>query len=331
MGCIMKNILVVGGAGYIGSHVIRELLDFGYEPVVYDNLTTGHAWAVPEKYLIVGELSHEAALNRVFEIHHFDAVMHFASSIQVGESVESPLAYYRNNVATTLVLLDVMRKNDVDKFVFSSTAAVFGTPAQSPIREDSPLCPENPYGHSKLMVEQILADCERAWGLKSAVLRYFNAAGAHPDGNIGEAHNPESHLIPLILQVAQGKREFVTINGADYPTQDGTCIRDYIHVCDLASAHILALESLLESAGSIVCNLGNGTGYSINEVIDVCRMITGHPIPIRIGKRRLGDPSALVASSEKVRAKLGWKPMYADLESIVKTAWNWHTNNPYGF
>ncbi len=318
------KILVVGGAGYIGSHVVRELLENGYDPLVYDNLSTGHRWAVPEDRLIVGDLADEQHLNELFEQYRVEAVMHFASFIQVGESVVAPLAYYRNNVANTLTLLEAMRSHAVNKFVFSSTAAVYGTPDEIPIREESPLHPENPYGHSKLMVEQILRDCQHAWGLQSAIMRYFNAAGAHPDGSIGEAHQPESHLIPLILQVALGVRDVISVNGVDYPTPDRTCVRDYIHVSDLASAHILALAAILAGGKTTVCNLGNGAGYSINQVIEVCRKVTGHPIPVRFGERRAGDPATLVASAEKMRHDFGWSPRYADLETIVATAWRWH-------
>lgn len=320
----MGKVLVVGGAGYIGSHVVRELVVGKLDCLVYDNLSTGHSWAVPHEILVVGELSDEAKLDELFTAHPIDAVMHFASSIQVGESVVSPLAYYRNNVSTTLTLLEVMRRHNVNKFVFSSTAAVFGTPAEVPISEDAPLHPENPYGHSKLMVEQVLADCQRAWGLQSAILRYFNAAGAHQDATIGEAHNPESHLIPLLLQVALGKRESITINGTDYATLDGTCVRDYIHVSDLASAHIMALKHLVAGGETMICNLGNGEGYSIQQVIEVCRKVTRHPIPTCIGERRTGDPAVLVASSEKMRREFGWQPSFPDLESIVATAWKWH-------
>lgn len=318
------NILVVGGAGYIGSHMVQELISEGFDPLVFDNLSTGHSWSVPEGRLLQGDLSDRERLREVFATHSFDAVMHFASFIQVGESVQEPLKYYQNNVANTLNLLEAMREAEVKRFVFSSTAAVYGTPDSVPISEASPLRPENPYGHSKLMIEQVLADCEKAWGLRSARLRYFNAAGAHPDEAIGEAHNPESHLIPIILQVALGQREFITVNGDDYPTPDGTCIRDYIHVCDLASAHTLALRALLDGSDSMVYNLGNGTGYSIQEVIEVCREVTGHPIPVKIGTRRAGDPATLVASSEKITKELGWKPRYADLRTIVETAWSWH-------
>ncbi|MBI5483146.1 MAG: UDP-glucose 4-epimerase GalE [Deltaproteobacteria bacterium] len=325
------KILVVGGAGYIGSHMVRELIDKGFDPLVYDNLSTGHSWAVPEGSLIEGDLADTAALNRLFETVNIRAVMHFASSIQVAESVVEPLKYYRNNVANTLNLLAAMRQNGVKRIVFSSTAAVYGSPLSVPISEQAPLNPENPYGRSKLMVEQVLADCDHAWGLKSAVLRYFNAAGAHPSAAIGEAHTPESHLIPIMLQVASGRRESVTIYGTDYPTRDGTCIRDYIHVCDLASAHSLALEALLDDSGSFVCNLGNGLGYSIQEVMEVGRAVTGHPIPVSIGQRRPGDPALLVASADKMRSEFGWKPRFADLPSIIGTAWKWHQNNGYGF
>ncbi len=318
------KILVVGGAGYIGSHMVRELIAEGFDPLVFDNLSTGHEWAVPDGRLLQGDLADRKRLHEIFAAHSFDAVMHFASFIQVGESVQEPLKYYRNNVANTLNLLEAMRDAGVTRFVFSSTAAVYGTPDTVPICEDAPLHPENPYGHSKLMIEQVLADCERAWSLRSARLRYFNAAGAHPDRRIGEAHDPESHLIPIILQVALGKREVITINGEDYPTPDGTCTRDYIHVCDLASAHTLALRALLDGRESMVYNLGNGTGYSIRQVIDVCREVTGHPIPIAVGPRRAGDPAALVASSEKITRELGWKPRYAELRMIVETAWEWH-------
>lgn len=320
------KLLVVGGAGYIGSHMVRELLDNGHDPVVFDNLSTGHEWAVPSGRLVRGDLADRAALTRLFSEHAFEAVFHFASFIQVGESVTRPLKYYQNNVANTLNLLEAMEEAGVRRFVFSSTAAVYGTPKDTPITETAALRPENPYGRSKLMMEQILADCERAWGLKSAVLRYFNAAGAHPSAEIGEAHEPESHLIPLILQVALGKREFITINGDDYATPDGTCIRDYIHVCDLARAHTLALQALLQGGESRTYNLGNGKGYSIREVIDVCRKVTGHPIPERRGARRDGDPAALVASSERIVSELGWCPRYGELEAIVESAWRWHKN-----
>ena len=321
------KVLVVGGAGYIGSHMVRELVEKGHDPLVFDNLSTGHADAVPEGRLVVGDLADKEHLRQLFSKNRFDAVMHFASFIQVGESVTAPLKYYSNNVANSLNLLSAMHAAEVKRFVFSSTAAVYGTPETVPIREDSPLRPENPYGRSKLMLEEILADCERAWGLLSACLRYFNAAGAHPSGTIGERHNPESHLIPIILQVALGQREFITIYGDDYATPDGTCIRDYVHVCDLAEAHTLALKQLFRGKKRMLYNLGNGRGYSINEVIDVCRRITGHPIPFKIGSRRAGDPAMLVASSEKITKELGWKPRFASLESIVESAWKWNSAN----
>ncbi len=325
------KILVVGGAGYIGSHIVLELLHKGYDPVVYDNLSTGHLWAVPNGRLIQGELADFVTLNNVFKTNQIQAVMHFASSIQVAESVEAPLKYYQNNVANTLNLLAAMQQNNVKRIVFSSTAAVYGTSASVPIPEHALLNPENPYGRSKLMVEQILADCDQSWGLKSGILRYFNAAGAHPTAAIGEAHTPESHLIPILLQVACGRREFLTIHGTDYPTKDGTCVRDYIHVCDLATAHSLALDALLDDSDSFVCNLGNGLGYSIQEVIEVGRSLTHHPIPVRIGQRRQGDPSILVASADKMRSEFGWSPQFADLSAIIGSAWEWHKNNVHGY
>jgi len=319
------KILVVGGAGYIGSHTVRALLESGYDPVVFDNLSTGHAWAVPEGRLVRGDLADSAGLEELFAAHRFDAVMHFASFIQVGESVTAPLKYYHNNVANTLNLLGAMERHGVRRFVFSSTAAVYGTPRQVPIPEGAPLTPQNPYGHSKLMMEQILSDCGRAWGLEYGCLRYFNAAGAHPSREIGEAHQPESHLIPIILQVALGERPHITVNGDDYRTPDGTCVRDYVHVCDLADAHVLAVEALLAGRGSLTCNLGNGTGYSVREVLEVCRRVTGHPIPAVVGTRRAGDPDVLVASSVRMMGEYGWRPRYAALEEIVRTAWNWHS------
>lgn len=318
------KVLVVGGAGYIGSHVVRDLIDNGYDPIVFDNMSSGHEWAISNKILVRGDLADKEGIWKLFATHQFEAVMHFASFIQVGESVADPLKYYDNNVANTINLLSLMKKAGVNKFVFSSTAAVYGTPDTVPIYENALLHPENPYGRSKLMVEEILADCEIAWGLQSARLRYFNAAGAHPSGEIGEAHNPESHLIPIILQVPLGQRDFININGVDYDTPDNTCVRDYIHVCDLASAHTLCLKALLQGKGSMVYNLGNGKGYSIKEVIDVCRKVTGHAIPVKLGPRRAGDPAILVASSEKIVGELGWLPQHPELDTIVETAWKWH-------
>ncbi len=314
----------MGGAGYIGSHMVRELLDKGYDPVVFDNLSTGHADAVPQGRLVIGDLANAEGLQRLFETHDFAAVMHFASFIQVGESVIDPLKYYHNNVSNSINLLSAMEKAGVKRLVFSSTAAVYGTPSVVPIAESANLQPENPYGRSKLMLENVLTDCELAWGLKSACLRYFNAAGAHPSAEIGERHNPESHLIPIVLQVALGQREYVTVNGDDYATPDGTCIRDYIHVCDLVAAHSLALAKLMHEGESMIFNLGNGKGYSINEVIEHCRKVASHPIPVKMGPRRVGDPATLVAASDKAKNELGWKPKFAALESIVESAWKWH-------
>ncbi len=318
------KILVVGGAGYIGSHMVRELLDKGYDPVVFDNLSTGHADAVPQGRLVIGDLANAEGLQRLFETHDFAAVMHFASFIQVGESVIDPLKYYHNNVSNSINLLSAMEKAGVKRLVFSSTAAVYGTPSVVPIAESANLQPENPYGRSKLMLENVLTDCELAWGLKSACLRYFNAAGAHPSAEIGERHNPKSHPIPIVLQVALGQREYVTVNGDDYATPDGTCIRDYIHVCDLVAAHSLALAKLMHEGESMIFNLGNGKGYSINEVIEHCRKVASHPIPVKMGPRRVGDPATLVAASDKAKNELGWKPKFAALESIVESAWKWH-------
>ena len=317
-------MLVVGGAGYIGSHTVRELLDAGIDTTVLDNLSAGHDWAVPEDILVKGDLGDEIFLDNLFSRQDFDAVMHFASFIQVGESVVNPLKYYSNNVGNTINLLQVMERHSIKKFVFSSTAAVYGCPDETPITEEARLGPLNPYGLSKLMVENILKDCERAWGLKSAILRYFNAAGAHISGKIGEAHEPETHLIPLLIQTALGKRDFITIYGSDYPTRDGTNVRDYIHVTDLALAHILALRALGDNKPSIVYNLGNGIGYSNLEVIEVVKRVTGVNFSVIFGDRRPGDPSTLVASSARIVRELGWNPKFNELETIVETAYKWH-------
>lgn len=319
------KVLVVGGAGYIGSHMVHELLKSGYDPIIFDNLSTGHAWAVPAERLVRGDLADRHKLSQLFSENKFDAVLHFASFIQVGESVLEPIKYYQNNVANTLNLLEAMQNAGVKRIVFSSTAAVYGNPLELPITEKALLQPENPYGRSKLMVEAILADCRSSWGLESAILRYFNAAGAHPMGGIGEAHEPESHLIPLILQVALGGRDCITINGDDYDTPDGTCVRDYIHVCDLVHAHTLALQALMNGKCSMVYNLGNGMGYSIREVLEICRRVTGHPIPQISGLRREGDPAILVASAQKIMSELEWNPEFSSLEDIVSSAWKWHS------
>lgn len=318
-----SSVLVIGGCGYIGSHVVRALLERGDNVIVVDNLSTGHPWAVPEKILVRGDLGDRSFLSGVFSTHHIHTVLHFASFIQVGESVQEPLKYYDNNLARTVCLLDAMKAAGVRRFIFSSTAAVYGTPDSVPIREGARLHPENPYGRSKLMVEDILRDCGRAFGFDTIVLRYFNASGAHPSGEIGEAHDPESHLIPLVLQVANGRRDFITVNGNDYDTHDGTCIRDYIHVCDLAEAHLLALDSLLRNGGNRTYNLGNGSGYSVREVIEACCQVTGRKVVTKLGARRSGDPSILVASSEVAKAELGWQPRFFQLEKIVEDAWRW--------
>lgn len=318
------QILVIGGAGYIGSHMVRDLLETGYEVLVLDDLSKGNRDLLPGGEFIEGDLGDRALLDHLLSEHRIDAVMHFAAYSLVGESVTRPLSYYSNNVAATLNLLQAMVKHQVGAFIFSSSAAVYGEPVEIPICEDHPCNPTNPYGNTKLTVERMLRDCDEAYGLKYASLRYFNAAGAHPSGDIGERHNPESHLIPLILKVALGEREDIKVFGTDYPTADGTCVRDYIHVNDLCSAHILALEAILDGADSTVYNLGNSKGYSVRDVIETARVVTGHPIPAIEEGRRAGDPAVLVADSEKIRRELGWRPTYEDLETIVRTAWNWH-------
>jgi len=318
-----KVILVTGGAGYIGSHVVKELGREGYRPLVYDNLSTGHRWAIKGDELIEGDLGDE---RRVEEILHKEkplAVMHFAASALVGESVERPELYFRNNVINSFNLLEAMLACGVKRFIFSSSAAVYGNPLQVPIVEDHPLAPVNPYGEGKVFVERALRWYEQAHGLSYISLRYFNAAGADPDSELGEAHDPETHLIPRVLDVAMGKMPFIEIYGTDYDTPDGTCIRDYIHVADLAQAHILALEALLNGAQSRAYNLGNQRGFSVKEVVDVVRAVASHPIPVRESSRRQGDPPVLVASSERIKKELGWKPRYDDLKTIVGTAWGW--------
>lgn len=319
------KILVVGGAGYIGSHMVKRLLQGGAEVVTLDNLSGGYRDAICGGAFVYGDIADTRLLNRVFSTHSFAAVMHFASYIQVGESVQEPSKYYQNNVSNTLNLLDVMIAFDVKKFIFSSTAAIFGEPQYTPIDENHPKDPINPYGRSKWMVEQALSDYDRAYGLKSACLRYFNAAGADPDGEMGERHDPETHLIPLVLQAASGRRAQIRVFGRDYETPDGTCIRDYIHVTDLAEAHWLALEHLLGGGDSCAFNLGNGNGFSVQEVIDVARQVTSKPIACEDEARRAGDPARLVADSRKIREQLGWQPRYADLANIIADAWRWET------
>lgn len=326
------NVLVTGGAGYIGSHTVRALMSQGHTVIVYDNLTKGHKSSVPEGVpLVKGDTGDREKLGKVFADYAIDAVVHFAAFSLVGESATQPSIYYHNNVLNTLVLLDTMLQYNIKKFVFSSTAAVYGEPTQIPITEECIKAPTNVYGTSKLMVEKILESYDRAYGLNYISLRYFNAAGAHPTDNIGEDHTPESHLIPLVLQVALGQRPAIQVFGTDYPTIDGTCIRDYIHVCDLAEAHVLALQALDEGAASNVFNLGNGQGFSVRQVIDVAREVTGHEIPFVEVSRREGDPAVLIASSDKIRKALSWQPRYGDLETIIRTAWEWHRNNPQGF
>jgi len=320
----MNNILVCGGAGYIGSHMIKNLSRSGYQTIAFDNLSQGHRDAVLTGQFIEGDLANIESLERLFSEHSFDLVMHFASSIQVGESVQNPSKYYKNNFQNSQNLLDIMVRHNVLNFVFSSTAAIFGDPEYVPIDEMHPKQPINPYGRSKLMVEEILADYERAYGMKSVCLRYFNAAGADPEGKLGERHDPETHLIPLVLQVASGRREKITIFGKDYDTPDGTCIRDYIHVDDLCSAHMLALEYLMQDGGgSKSYNLGNGNGFSVLEVIQMAEEVCGQPIATEIVDRREGDPSSLVANPGLIMNEFGWSPEHSTLEMIIRHAWLW--------
>ena len=324
---IKKKILVVGGAGYIGSHMVKMLLSRGYEVVVFDNLSSGYRDAVLGGTFVPGDLVDQDHLNSVFEIQQPDAVMHFASSIQVGESIIRPDLYYRNNVSNTIHLLDAMLAHDVKHIIFSSTAAIFGEPEYVPINEAHPKVPLSPYGRSKLMVEQILEDYDKAFGLKSVCLRYFNAAGADPEGLLGERHDPETHLIPLILQAASGRRENIRVFGRDYNTPDGTCVRDYIHIVDLCSAHLQALEYLSRGGLSDRFNLGNGEGFSVQQVIDAAEKVTGLKINVINGSRREGDPAKLVADASRARKELGWKPEYIDLEEILSHAWIWEKNH----
>ena len=325
-------ILVLGGAGYIGSHTALELVKAGNEVVIADNLVTGYRKAIPEgAKFYEGDLRDSDFLDNLFHQEKIDAVIHFAAYSLVGESVTNPLKYYDNNLCGTKVLLEAMVKNNVDKIVFSSTAATYGEPENIPILETDRTCPTNPYGETKLAMEKMFKWTAEAHGLRYVSLRYFNACGADESGEIGEAHTPESHLIPLILQVPNGKRETISIYGTDYDTPDGTCIRDYIHVTDLAQAHILAVQYLNNGGESDIFNLGNGVGYSVREVIETARKVTGHPIPATETSRRAGDPARLVASSEKAKSVLGWKPVHDSLEEIISSAWNWHKNHPNGY
>lgn len=318
-------ILVTGGAGYIGSHTVRRLRKKGYDVVVYDNLSKGHRWAVKDAELVVGDILDYARVCEVIKKYGIDSVIHFAAYSLVGESMQDPQMYYVNNVSGTISLLRAMINCGVKKIVFSSTAAVYGEPEEVPIKEDSRLNPTNVYGRTKLMIESILRDYDMAYGLKYVALRYFNAAGADDKGDIGEDHTPETHLIPLVLKAAKGEREDIKIFGTDYNTPDGTCVRDYIHVNDLADAHVLALESLKEGRSNVY-NLGNGNGFSVKQVIEVAEKVTGKSINKVESDRRPGDPAVLIASSEKIRKELGWRPVYTDLEKIIQTAWDWELN-----
>lgn len=323
------NILIAGGAGYIGSHMVKRLGQLGCSVTTLDNLSSGHRNAVLYGDFVQGDLADKVLLANLLQPGRFDAVMHFASFIQVGESVQQPAMYYQNNVTYTLHLLDAMRAAGVQRFIFSSTAATFGEPQYTPMDERHPQQPINPYGRSKLMVEQILEDYDRAYGLKSVCLRYFNAAGADPDGQLGERHDPETHLIPLVLQAASGRRAAISVFGRDYDTPDGTCIRDYIHINDLCEAHWLAVQSLMQGAGSQRYNLGNGNGFSVQEVIDAARRVTGRPIEVRYAPRRDGDPARLVADATLARQHLGWRPQFADLDTMVRHAWAWECKHDW--
>lgn len=326
------SILVLGGAGYIGSHTVHALIEAGRDVVVADNLVTGHRAAVhPQARLYEGDLSDRAFLDRLLERESIDGVIHFAAYSLVGESVSNPLKYYRNNLCGTEVLLEALVAHGVERIVFSSTAATYGEPERIPILESDRTQPTNPYGETKLSMEKMIRWTGRAHNLRYVALRYFNACGALPDGSIGEDHQPETHLIPIVLQVALGRRERLDIFGGDYPTPDGTCVRDYIHVCDLADAHIRALTYLEQGGQSDVFNLGNGVGFSNLQVVETARAVTGHPIPSSIEARRPGDPATLVASSDKAARVLGWQPRYTDLGEIICTAYRWHQSHPQGY
>lgn len=319
-----RSILVVGGAGYIGSHMVRALLQAHYDVITLDDLSRGHRDLLPGGTFIEGDLADRRLLDRIFSQHDVAAVMHFAASSLVGQSVQHPLDYYRNNIAKTVELIAAMVQHNIEHFIFSSTAAVYGEPEQIPISESHPCRPGNPYGATKYAVERMLQDCAQAHGLRFVALRYFNAAGANESASLGERHQPETHLIPLVLQVATGQRQSINVYGSDYPTPDGTCLRDYVHVDDLAQAHLLALQALLEGATSAIYNLGNSRGYSVREVIELARRVTGHSIPVKLAPRRSGDPAVLIAASDKVRNELGWHPRFEELEAILLTAWAWH-------
>ena len=326
------KILVAGGAGYIGSHAVKALLEKGWEPVVVDNLDTGHREAVPAAVpFYLGDVRDSSFLQSVFGKENIVAVMHFAARSLVGESMADPLAYFHNNTYGMMVLLDAMKQRNIDKIIFSSTAAVYGEPGQIPISEAVPAHPASPYGESKRMMERMMEWANRAYGIRFVSLRYFNVAGASFDGSIGEDHRMETHLIPLVLQTAMGKRESITVFGDDYDTADGTCIRDYIHVVDLIDAHLLALDFLMDGKKSNVFNLGSAAGYSVKEIIDAAKEVTGMPITVVQGMRRAGDPSVLIASSDKAKAILQWKPKHSDIPHIIRSAWKWHTSRPDGY
>lgn len=325
------NVLVCGGAGYIGSHMVAELIENGEQVVVLDNLQKGHKDSIEDIKFYEGDLRDRKILDKVFTENTIDAVIDFAADSLVGESVGNPLKYFENNVGSTLSLLGAMKDYNVKYIVFSSTAATYGEPENVPILEGDRTFPTNPYGESKLTVEKVLKWCDNAYGIKYTALRYFNAAGAHISGNIGEDHRPESHLIPIIIQVALGTRDKIMIFGDDYATPDGTCVRDYVHVTDLASAHLLALKRLMKGEESRIYNLGNGKGFSVKEVIDVTRKVTGCTIKADVALRRAGDPAVLVASSDKAKKELGWTPKYDALETIIETAWKWHKNHLNGY
>ena len=317
------KVLVIGGAGYIGSHMVKLLHNENHEVTTLDNLSTGYRDAVKYGSFIEGDIADSELLNQIFTSTTFDAVMHFASYIEVGESVINPSKYYQNNFINTINLMDAMVRHKVNRFIFSSTAAIFGDPEYSPIDEKHPKNPINPYGMSKLMVEHALADYEKAYGLQSVCLRYFNAAGSDPDGELGERHNPETHLIPLVLQAASGRREAISVFGQDYNTNDGSCVRDYIHIADLCKAHLFSLQGLLNGSGSKRYNLGNGNGYSVLEVIEVVKQVTGKNFNVICSDRRAGDPATLVADSALAKSELNWLPEFHDLSKIVEHAWTW--------
>jgi UDP-glucose 4-epimerase len=326
------SILVLGGAGYIGSHAVHQLIDAGEDVVVVDNLQTGHREALhPQAKFYEGDIRDKAFLDSVFKKESIQGVIHFAANSLVGESVEKPLKYFNNNVYGMQILLEVMHENHVKYIVFSSTAATYGEPKKVPITEDMPTQPTNPYGETKLTMEKMMKWCDRAYGMRYVALRYFNVAGAAKSGNIGEDHHPETHLIPIVLQVAAGKREKILIFGDDYPTKDGTCLRDYVHIEDLIAAHRLALSYLIHGGKSDVFNLGSNEGFSVKDIIRAARDVTGKPIPAEVAPRRAGDPSTLIASSDKAKKTLGWKPEHTNILEILADAWAWHSSHPEGY